>query len=258
MSEVVNYSVANHVATIEMNRPERHNALGFDVLDGLDAAFARVEGDDDVWVVVLKGAGKSFCSGYDRGGSYYITPPEGGWTSREALMRLRGIEARYMRIWNCPKPTIAQIHGFCLAGGCYLQLVCDISVAANDAVLGHMSPAEFGPAAVHGVSSMPLWQVILGPKRARYMLMTGRKVSGTQAAKIGLVSLAVPGDDLDAAVQGVAADIMAQGGPAYLTLKEVMNTDLEIQGLGAMFRYHGQKNAMGRLDPRPEPSDDES
>ncbi|MDX1384505.1 MAG: enoyl-CoA hydratase/isomerase family protein [Thermoanaerobaculia bacterium] len=253
MSDAVNYSVRDHVAHIEMNRPERHNALDFTLLDGLDEAFARVEEDDEVWVAVLKGAGRSFCSGYDRGGSYYITPPEGGWTSREALLRLRGIEARYRRIWNCPKPTIAQIHGYCLAGGCYLQLVCDISVAAEDAVLGHMSPAEFGPGAAHGVTSMPLWQMILGPKRARYMLMTGRKVDGRQAERIGLVSLAVPADELDAAVAAVVADLTAQGGPAHLTLKEVLNTDLEIQGLGAMFRYHGQMNAMGRLGPRPQP-----
>ena len=80
----------------------RHNALDFTLLDGLDEAFTRAEADDDVWVVVLSGAGKSFSSGYDRTGSYYITPPEDGWTSREALLRLRGIEARYLRIWNFP------------------------------------------------------------------------------------------------------------------------------------------------------------
>ncbi len=110
--DAVNYSVENHVARIEMNRPERHNALDFQLLDDIDAAFT--EADEGVYVVVLCGAGRSFCSGYDRTGSYYITPPEGGWSTNSALMRLRGIEARYMRIWNCPKPTIAQIHGNCL------------------------------------------------------------------------------------------------------------------------------------------------
>lgn len=135
--EVVNYSVTNHIARIQMNRPERHNALDFHLLDDIDEAFTQAEQDQDVFVIVLSGAGRSFCSGYDRGGSYYITPPEEGWTAREALMRLRGIEDRYLRIWNCPKPTIAQIHGYCLAEGCYLQLVCDISVATEDAVIGH-------------------------------------------------------------------------------------------------------------------------
>jgi enoyl-CoA hydratase/carnithine racemase len=247
---IVNYRVADHVAHIEMNRPERHNALDFTLLDGLDEAFTTAEADDDVWVVVLSGAGRSFSSGYDRAGSYYITPPENGWTSREALLRLRSIEARYLRIWNFPKPTIARIHGNCLAGGCYLSLVCDISVAAEDAVIGHMAPSTFGRGGLAGVTSMPLWQMLLGPKRARYMLMTGRKVSGTEAAHIGLVSVAVPLADLDAEVTAIAAEVNAVGGPGYLTMKETLNTDLEIQGLGAMFRYHAQMNGLGRLEPR--------
>lgn len=252
MFETVNYSVNGHMARIQMNRPESHNALDFQLLDDLDAAFTAAEEDDDVYVIVLSGAGPSFCSGYDRRGSYYITPPDDGWTTREALMRLRGIEGRYLRIWNCPKPTIAQIHGHCLAGGCYLQLVCDISVAAEDASIGHMSPETFGYGALSGVTSMPLWQVILGPKRARYMLMTGRKLSGADAAQFGLVSVAVPRDQLDSEVSDIATEITAPGGPGFLTMKEALNTDLEIQGVGAMFRIHGHMNALARLDRRPE------
>lgn len=249
--DTVNYSVRNHVASIQMNRPERHNALDFQLLDDLDAAFTKAENDDEVYVIVLSGAGRSFCSGYDRGGSYYITPPEDGWTARSALMRLRGIEDRYLRIWNCPKVTIAQIHGYCLAGGCYIQLVCDISVAAEDAVIGHMSPETFGQGALNGVTSMPLWQVLMGPKRARYMLMTGRKVSGEEAARIGLVSVAVPTDELEQEVQSICGEIMAPGGPGYLTMKETLNTDLEIMGVGAMFRAHGHMNALARLNRQP-------
>jgi len=98
--ETVNYSVEDHIARIEMNRPERHNALDFQLLDDIDGAFTEAENDDDVYVIVLSGAGRSFCSGYDRNGSYYITAPEGGWTTNNALMRLRGIEERYMRIWR--------------------------------------------------------------------------------------------------------------------------------------------------------------
>jgi len=246
--ETVNYSVEDHIARIEMNRPGRHNALDFQLLDDIDAAFTEAENDDEVYVIVLSGAGRSFCSGYDRGGSYYITPPEDGWTTNKALMRLRGIEARYTRIWNCPKPTIAKIHGHCLAGGCYLQLVCDISVAADDAVLGHMPPETFGRGALRGVTSMPLWQVLLGPKKARYLLMTGRKLSGKQAEQFGLVSVAVPADQLDSEVLAIADEIMAPGGPGFLTMKETLNTDLEMMGVGAMFRVHGHMNALSRLD----------
>src|SRR5215204_3927434 len=146
----VNYSVDGPVARVVLNRPERRNALNHQMLDDIDAAFDAAEADNDVRVVVLSGAGPSFCSGYDLSGSYYITEPEGGWTVVNGLERLRGIEERYLRIWNFPKPTIAHVHGHALAGGCDLQMLCDISVAAADAMLGHPA-VKMG-----GVSSMPL------------------------------------------------------------------------------------------------------
>jgi enoyl-CoA hydratase len=237
------YSVSDGVARLVMNRPERHNALGYQLLDDLDAALDAAEQDDEVRVVVLSGAGKSFCSGYDLGGSYYITPPaeDGRWTALDALATLRGIEARYERIWNFPKYTVAKIHGHCLAAGCYLQLLCDISVAAEDAKLGH--PAT----RLGGVSSMPLWQVALGMKKARYLLMTGRIIDGREAERIGLVSLAVPSDELDAAVDGIVKELAEVPPDGAFLGKEGLNTSLEIMGLGTMFRYHGQLNALGRL-----------
>ena len=238
----VNYSVADKIARIEMNRPERHNALDFGLLDDLDAAFTLAEEDDSVSAIVLSGAGRSFCSGYDTGGTYYITPPEGGWNRGSALMRLRDIEARYKRIWDCPKPTVAQIHGNCLAGGCYLQLLCDISVAAEDARLGH--PAVKGG----GVSSMPLWQTALGFKKARYLLLTGRLIDGAEAERIGLVSLSVPAEELQETVDGIAEELAAVPFGGMLQNKEALNTSLEVQGMGALFRYHGHMNALGRLD----------
>lgn len=244
--ETVNYSVDGGVARIEMNRPERHNALSYQLLDDLDAAFDAAERDREVGAVVLSGAGRSFCSGYDLGGTYYITPPEpeGRWTLGNGLTTLRGIEARYQRIWNCPKPTVAKVHGNALAGGCYLQLLCDISVAAEDARLGHPA-VKMG-----GVSSMPLWQVALGLKKARYLLMTGRVIDGREAERIGLVTLAVPAAELDATVDGILKDLLEVPYEGALQNKEALNTALEIQGVGALFRYHGQMNALGRLRER--------
>jgi len=158
-----------------------------------------------------------------------------------SVATLRTIEAGYQRIWNCPKPTIAQVHGHALAGGCYLQLLCDISVAASDAQLGHPAVKMGGP------SSMPLWQVALPLKVARYLLLTGRIVDGTTAADIGLVSLAVAPEDLDATVDEIAAEVAAVPTLPQQLNKEVLNTSLEIMGVGAMFRYHGQMNALRRL-----------
>lgn len=244
--ETVLYSVDDGIARIVMNRPEKRNALNHQLLDDLDAAFAAAEADDDAGAVVLSAAGPSFCAGYDLQGSYYTTPPakEGKWTLGNSLKTLRGIEARYQRIWNCAKPTIAQVQGHALAGGCYLQLLCDISVATEDAILGHPA-VKMG-----GVSSMPLWQVALPLKVARYLLLTGRMVSGTEAARIGLVTMAVPNEKLAETVEGIARDCLAVPRDGQMQNKETLNTSLEIMGVGALFRYHGQMNALGRLSDR--------
>jgi enoyl-CoA hydratase len=237
----VSYRVDGAIARIELNRPEKRNALDHQLMDDLDAAFEVAARDPAVRVAVLSGAGPSFCAGYDLAGSYYTSAPEGGWTAASALTRLRDIEARYQRIWNFPKPTIARVHGHALAGGCYLQLLCDISVAASDARLGHPA-VKMG-----GVSSMPLFQVLLGARAARYLLLTGRIVDGVTAERIGLVTLAVPPAQLDETVDGIAADAAAIPPEGQLHHKEALNTALEIQGVGALFRYHGQMNALCRL-----------
>jgi enoyl-CoA hydratase len=247
--ETVLYSAAGGIGRITMNRPDKRNALNHQLLDDLDAAFSAAEEDPDVRVIILGANGPSFSAGYDLKGSYYtsVPEPEGRWTVGNSLMRLRGIEARYQRIWNCPKPTIARVQGHALAGGCYLQLLCDISVAANDAQLGHPA-VKMG-----GVSSMPLWQVALGLKKARYLLMTGRIVDGIEAERMGLVTLAVPAEELDATVEAIAQDCLGVPFDGALQNKEALNTALEIMGVGALFRYHGQMNALGRLrGPRSE------
>jgi enoyl-CoA hydratase len=238
-SDAVNYTVRDRVARIELNRPERHNALSYDVVAGLDDAFDRAEADPEVRAVILSGAGRSFCSGWDRADSPYLTPPDGGWTTGVAVERLDQIEQRYLRIWNFPKPTVAQVHGHAIAAGCYLQLLCDISVASEDATLGH-------PVSRGGVSAMPLWQVILGPRVARYLLFTARTVSGKEAERLGLVTMAVPRDKLEATVEGIVADLVQTEPAAFRMAKASLNVDLEVMGVGAMFRYHGQLNALMR------------
>ena len=94
---------------------------------------------------------------------------------------------------------------------------------------------------------MPLWQVVMGPKKARYLLMTGRLVSGADAERMGLVSLAVPADKLEETVNQIADEMAEIPHHGLLQNKETLNTDLEIMGVGALFRYHGQHNALGRV-----------
>jgi enoyl-CoA hydratase len=241
--ETVLYEAAAGIARITLNRPQKHNALNHQMMDDLDAAFAIAAADDAVSVVVLAGAGPSFCSGYDlKGGSYYVTPPgdDGRWRAETALAALADVEQRYLRIWNCPKVTIARVHGAALAAGCYLQLLCDISVAADTARLGH-------PAAGVGSSSMPLWQFAMPLKKARYLLLTRRVIDGTTAERFDLVTMAVPESELDATVESIAADCATLGPVDARYKKSVYNGALEMQGLGAAFRYQSQMNALARL-----------
>ncbi len=242
--ETVLYESRNKIGYITLNRPEKHNALSYQLLDDIDAVFDHAEADDSAKVIVLKGAGKSFCSGFDLKGSYYLTPPEGGWKYKNSYDILnKKIYAKYPRIFNFPKPTIAQIHGYCTDAGCYFQLLCDISVAAEDAVLGH--PAQLWG----GSQSMPLWQLYLGVKKARYLLMSGRRISGKEAADMGLVSISVPRDKLEEEVNKLAVEIAKIPAEGALHNKICMNTDLKMRGIDALFDYYGQMNRFWRFMP---------
>jgi enoyl-CoA hydratase len=240
--ETIIYESKNEIGYITLNIPERHNALSYQLLDDIDAVFDYAEADNTAKVIVLKGNGKSFCSGFDNDGSYYRTPPEGGWEYKNSYEILnKKIYAKYPRILYFPKPTIAQIHGHCIDGGCYLQLLCDISVAADDAILGH--PAQLWG----GAQSLPLWQFYLGIKKARYVLMTGRRFSGKEAEQMGLITLSVPRDKLEEEVNKIATEMAGVPADGMLHCKICLNTDLRIRGMDALFDYYGQMNRYGRF-----------
>ena len=246
--ETILYESKDKIGYITLNIPRRHNALSFQLLDDIDAAFDYAEEDKYANVIVLKDNGKSFCSGFDNDASYYRTPPEGGWNNLNSYEILnKKVYAKYTRIWDFPKPTIAQVHGYCRDGGCYLQLCCDISVAADDALLGH--PAQLWG----GSQSLPLWQFYLGVKKARYLLMSGRLITGKVAADWGLVSISVPRENLDEEVTKLASEIAQTPRTGTLHNKIALNTDLKIRGINALFDYYGQMNRYGRFINRPPP-----
>lgn len=240
--ETLLYEKSGKIASLTLNRPEKHNALSYQMLDDLDAALDYAEADESTNVLILKAKGKSFCSGFDLKGSYYLTPPEGGWKYRNSYNILnKKVFAKYKRIFDFPKVTIAQVHARCTDAGCYLQLACDITVAAEDALFGH--PAQrWG-----GSQSTPFWQFYLGPKRARYLLMSGRLITGKEAAAWGLVSVAVPGERLEEEVTRLAEEIAAIPRDGALHNKIAMNTDLRIRGIDALFEYYAQMNRFGRF-----------
>ncbi len=240
--ETVLYEVKENIARITMNRGEKMNALNHALWDDLIAAFDQAENDPEVRVVILCGVPRAFCSGWDLKGSYYISVPEGydQWTTGNALSTLRRISERYLKIMNLPKPVIAQIRGYCLAAGCYLAMLCDIAIAAEDALFGH-------PVGRGGVDSMPLWITYLGYRKAKELLMTQQIIDGKEAARIGLINRAVPGDKLEEEVWKMAKLFTESPPDALAIQKEAFNTHAEIMGRSALFAYHRQLNALGRI-----------
>ena len=240
--EAVKYEVRENIARITLNRPEKMNALSHALWDDMFAAFDEAENDPEVRAVILCGAGRAFCSGWDLKGSYYTTGPVGQeqWTKSNALSGMRRISERFLRIMNLPKPVIAQIHGYCLAGGCYLEMLCDLAIAAEDAIFGH-------PLGRGGVDSMPLWITYLGARKAKELLFTQTPIDGKEAARIGLVNRAVPADKLGEEVWKLAQTLADTDPDGMAIQKESFNTHADIMGRSAVFAYHRQLNGLSKV-----------
>ncbi len=197
------------VVTLTMNKPETLNALNIEFSREIDDALTKVEQDDDVKVVVLKGAGKAFSAGYDLGRVYFVY---GGGTgkaedktrrpsqrSRLAYDRWRSESLR--KIFLLDKITIAQVHGYCIGGGLYMSLCCDLTIAAEDAKIGH-SEQRLGFSGTMYV--FPIEVMLIGQKRARELLLTGKLIDGKEAERIGLVNQVVAADQLEAETRKLA------------------------------------------------------
>jgi enoyl-CoA hydratase len=197
------------MVTITMNKPETLNALNIEFSREIDDAITEVEHDDDVKVVVFKGAGKSFSCGYDLGRVYFVYGGGSGKPedkSRRPSQRSRLAYDRWrsdslQRIFLLDKITIAQVHGYCIGGGLYMSLCCDMTIAAEDAKIGH-SEQRLGFSGAMYV--FPIEVALIGQKRARELLLTGKLIDGTEAERIGLVNHAVPADQLEVETRKLA------------------------------------------------------
>jgi enoyl-CoA hydratase len=230
-------TVSGQVMSIVLNRPRKRNALNDELIEELKAAIAAADDDRNVRAIVLSGAGEHFSAGFDLKESSYAKTDQ---PLEHYTWMIRNMRSTYQSVWNSRKPTIAKITGYCIAGGCYLQMLCDISIAADDAVLGH-------PAVVSGgVSAMPLWNWYLGARKAKEMLLTGKLIDGAEAARIGLVNAAVPRDRLDAEVASWVEQIISVPPDASVLCKEAINTAADVMGLSATFRTQGHLSALAR------------
>lgn len=202
---------------LTLNRPAKLNAIDHELREALTAAIAAAEADDRVRVIVIAGAGRAFCSGYDLSGAQ----PGDTWAWRRALAE--DVEAT-LAIWRCPKPVIAQVHGYAIAGGLELAMACDLIIAGEDAQLGEPE-IRFGSAPV--TLLMPF---LIGQKVTRELLMTGDLIDAARAERIGLVNRVVPLDRLEAEVDALADRLARVPEDVMAPTKAMLNRAMEVAG----------------------------
>lgn len=224
----------DQIATITLNRPDKLNAMNDALLQELDSALDAVEKDDNVKVVIYKGAGRAFSVGRDVSGAGTSEIEPAGRRAAERLLWQRRYQARWRRIATLPKNTIARVHGYCLDAGCWIALSCQVAVATEDALFGE-------PAIRIGqITPLPLWTHLLGLKRATEMLFTGKMVTGREAETIGLIMRAVSADRLDEEVNALAKEMVAISLDGQIARIEGFQVAADIMGLGAAWRHWGR------------------
>jgi enoyl-CoA hydratase len=209
------------VRRLTLNRPRALNALNEDLLEALEAALDEVAGAEGVHVVVIRGAGRAFCSGYDLNEDASGEPMD----ARSWQTVLKRDNDRMMRIFEHPKPVIASVHSYCLAGGTDLMLACDLAVAADDAYFGYVD-VRFGS----GVVSMFLpW--VIGVRAAKELLFTGEdRVPASEALRLGMVNRVVPRERLDDATLELAEEIAMNEPHVVASTKRAVNRVWEVAG----------------------------
>ncbi len=270
------------IARLLLNRPERFNAINDAMPREIRAAVEWASADDEVHVIVVEGAGKGFCGGYDLGDTAerYIEHPcqqeKTPWDPMVDYATMKRHTEDFMSLWRSAKPTIAKVHGAAVAGGSDIALCCDLLVMAEGARIGYM------PTRVWGCPTTAMWTYRLGAARAKQMMFTGDLIDGRTAADWGLANLAVPAAELDAATARLAERIAGVPRGHLAMHKMVVNQVMLTMGLeqsqmmatvfdgitrhnpeGLWFRRYAQENGFKaavqwRDSGRPIPEGDEA
>jgi enoyl-CoA hydratase len=223
------------VRRLTLNRPKSLNALNGELVDGLSRSLAIAAEDDGIRVVILRGAGRAFCAGYDLNED----AAEGRLDSAHWHAELAHSTERMLELLDHPKPVIAQVHSYCLAGGTDLMLACDLAVAADDAFFGYVD-VRFGS----GVVSMFLpW--VVGVRKAKELLFTGDdRIPADEALRIGLVNRVVPADLLEGATLALANEIAKNEPFVVQTTKRALNRAWDVCGFRAAMSANTDLDAI--------------
>jgi enoyl-CoA hydratase len=233
--ETILYEKQDRLATITLNRPEKLNNIRPPMPEELEKAIMEANADDEVRVILLKGAGKSFCAGFDFSEGLDHFKKWGGqaesecWDPGKDMIMVTspfvGPIPKFMSIWRSPKPVIARVHGWCVGGGSDMALLCDVIIASEDARFG--TPYS----RVWGCYLTGMWFYRLGLTKTKLLALTGDSITGKEAVEMGLINKAVPADTLEEEVQ-FWANRMAQCPTTQLAaMKLAVNQAFDNMGL---------------------------
>ncbi|MBK6317290.1 MAG: crotonase/enoyl-CoA hydratase family protein [Dehalococcoidia bacterium] len=210
---VVLYEERDSLGIITLNRPEKMNTLTDTVIQGIADSIDRATASPDVSSVIIRGAGPTFTAGYDlnpqagdrgrgafqpRFGAKQVDARPGAWDPVRDYAFMGNNMRRFMKLWECPKPVIAELHGYALGGGTDLLLCADLIFMAEDAILG------YPPSRVYGTPTTMMWVYRVGLEHAKEFLLSGDQIDATTAYRIGLVSKVFPKERLSAETEAYA------------------------------------------------------
>jgi enoyl-CoA hydratase len=240
------------VARITLNRPEKMNSLSQELLFELNDALHDLEADESARVIVLRGAGRTFSAGYD------LAPPRGGAdavvrryrgadeSGRRLLMGIRTgmqqITDIHLYFWNMARVTMAQVHGYAIAGGCELAMMADLVTAAEDARFGHPGLRGLGTSRT-GV----IWPLVIGMRKAKELYYTGDSITGLEAERIGMINHAFPAAELDDRTLAMADRIATLSADHLAILKLNMNRFYENMGIYSSVRSSTDLDAAAQF-----------
>lgn len=218
------YETDDRVAIVTLNRPEKLNALSAEHINDIIAAVQEAEADRNIRVVVIRGAGRAFSAGYD------ITPGRLGmddFDMSDTISHFRQQNSQWLKVWNLTKPTIAQVHGYCLAGATDLTFSCDMIITAEDTVFGVPDVRTLASVGCH------MWTYLVGPQWAKRIMLTGDPIDGKTAERIGLVMKSVPAEALEEEVMTLAKRIANISLEMLIPNKSLINKVMDLMGHNA-------------------------
>ena len=224
------YEKKGRVAYIILNRPDRLNAINDEMPPEIERAVQRADNDPNVHVMILEGAGKAFCSGYDLSeygeqNSTSSVIQDMPWDPIQDYQFMWRNTQHFMALWRAMKPVICKVHGFAVAGGSDIALCADMTIMAEDAEIGYM------PTRVWGTPPTAMWVQRLGPEKAKRMLFTGDKINGVEAENMGLILKSVPKAKLNEEVELLAQRMATVPINQLAMQKMLVNQAMETSGL---------------------------